>query len=145
MLLGISQNLLEFLFIKVEVVPSATLAKNENPAEACEFCEIFKNIFYYSRTPQGNAWFFSISKEFSHYGFLSVASTLFNETLLKNIFEDISVVGKKFVVQRHLSNFQKQPPELVCQKQLTGNFTKFTGKHLCFATLFKGSNTGVFL
>ena len=109
------------------------------------FAKFLRTSFTIPEHLRANAWFFTISKEFSHYRFLSVASTLFNETLLKNIFEDISVVGKKFVVQRHLSNFQKQPPEVVCQKQLTGNFTKFTGKHVCFATLFKDSNTGVFL
>ena len=52
---------------------------------------------------------------------------------------------------------QKQPPEVLCKKSVLKNFTKFTGKHLCWslfliklkvfrsATLLKrDSNTRVF-
>ena len=31
---------------------------------------------------------------------------------------------------------QKQPPELFCKKSIIGNFTKFTGKHLCQSLFF---------
>ena len=58
----------------------------------------------------------------------------------------ILVVEKKFVEQRHLSNFQKQPHQRwYVKKSVIENFTKFTGKHLCFKTLLKASYTGVFL
>ena len=73
------------------------------------------------------------------------------------------VVGIKIIfLWKCLSNcevsFQKQPPEVFCEKSILKNFTKFKGKHLCWslflinlhasspATLLKrDSNTGVFL
>ena len=33
-------------------------------------------------------------------------------------------------------NFQKQPPEVLCKKDVLRNFGKFTGKHLCLRLFF---------
>ena len=45
------------------------------------------NFEKFSRTSGANAWFFTISREVSHYAFLSVG--FFNKTLLMKLFEDI--------------------------------------------------------
>ena len=73
------------------------------------------------------------------------------------------VVGIKIIfLWKCLSNcevsFQKQPPEVFCEKSILKNFTKFKGKHLCWSLflinlhasspailLKRDSNTGVFL
>ena len=45
--------------------------------------------------------------------------------------DNILVAGEKFVEQRHLSNFQKQPHQKwSVKKSVLENFTKFTGKHV---------------
>ena len=45
--------------------------------------------------------------------------------------DNILVAGEKFVEQRHLSNFQKQPHQKwSVKKSFLENFTKFTGKHV---------------
>ena len=33
-------------------------------------------------------------------------------------------------------DYQKQPPEVFCKKDVLRNFTKFTGKHLCQSLFF---------
>ena len=55
-------------------------------------------------------------------------------TLLKYDFGSVSNYDFVFVFLTHtwyLRGFQKQPPEVFCKKGVLGNFTKFTGKHLC--------------
>ena len=44
--------------------------------------------------------------------------------------EDIVEVNVVYVIGKILTK-QKQPPEVFCRKGVLGNFTKFTGKHLC--------------
>ena len=63
---------------KLAVLQLATLFKKETPAQA--------SPYEFSRTPLGD-WFFTISREVSHYPFLPVG--FFNQTLLMKIFEDI--------------------------------------------------------
>ena len=91
--------------------------------------------------------------------FLQLVS--FNETLLKKILEDIFamqknknknkldedttlVVGKK-LLNKDISQIFRSSHQRWSVKNVLENFTKFTGKHLCFATSLKNSNTGVFL
>ena len=74
--LRISQNP-QFIFNKVGVLQSAILFKKETPAQAfpCEFCKILKNVFITEKL-WATAWFFTISREVSHYAILSVDSLL---------------------------------------------------------------------
>ena len=141
-------SVLDSLFNKAAAVHFATLAKNEAPAEACEFYEIFRSIFYHYRIPQGRLLGFSLFQDSSlimHF-FLQLDTRRHFWKNENELDEDIIlVVGKKIIEQRHLSNFQKQPPEVVCKKQLIVNLTKFTGKRLCLAALLKDPITGVFL
>ena len=50
--------------------------------------------------------------------------------------EDIVEVNVVYVIGKILTK-QKQPPEVFCRKGVLGNFTKFTGKHLCQSRLLR--------
>ena len=39
--------------------------------------------------------------------------------------------GRTSIYFSQVFNFQKQPPEVFCEKGILKNFENFTGKHLC--------------
>ena len=61
-----------------------------------------------------------------------------------NVSEDTYVTRELFFEHVHLSYksqllasaYQKQSPELFCEKSVLKNFVKFTGKHLCQSIVF---------